>query len=113
MSMEHFNFLLSEFEPPPPESGNEVGNLNLKAEDEIKRFTVWLPLRAPSSPFPRPCPRLTPSILFCLLFLGKSQGGPTPYVLTPRSQIDESLGDVDRAVKFLTGHQMQQRVAME
>lgn len=42
MSMDHFNFLLAEFEPPPPESGNEVGNISgsLKDEDEIKRFTV-------------------------------------------------------------------------
>jgi hypothetical protein len=50
MSMEQFNFLLAEFEPPPPESGNEVGNISgsLKAEDEIQRFTV----RAfPSFPF--------------------------------------------------------------
>uniref|UniRef100_A0A6U1I351 Serine/threonine-protein phosphatase 4 regulatory subunit 4 n=1 Tax=Tetraselmis chuii TaxID=63592 RepID=A0A6U1I351_9CHLO len=42
MSMEQFNFLLAEFEPPPPESGNEVGNISgsLKAEDEIQRFTI-------------------------------------------------------------------------
>eukprot|EP00192_Tetraselmis_astigmatica_P010133 CAMPEP_0117687278 /NCGR_PEP_ID=MMETSP0804-20121206/23033_1 /TAXON_ID=1074897 /ORGANISM="Tetraselmis astigmatica, Strain CCMP880" /LENGTH=928 /DNA_ID=CAMNT_0005499297 /DNA_START=369 /DNA_END=3157 /DNA_ORIENTATION=+ len=66
MSMEHFNFLLSEFEPPPPESGNEIGNLALKAEDEIKRFTI-----------------------------------------------DEDISDVDRTVTYLTGHPMQQRVAIE
>jgi len=42
MSMDHFNFLLAEFEPPPPESGNEVGNISgsLRDEEEIKSFTI-------------------------------------------------------------------------